>query len=244
DWCASKSPCSKGTPRWCCPITCETKVASMAYDQLVDIKDLIAEIEDHLTEDNFADVAGRVNTLKPARVIKIFERLGHRRRAIVYRLLDKNLALKVFVGLSPVLQSDLMDALQECVAVDVYVNMAPDDRVCRLYEQQASVASMLMRRLETGELNESGVLMGNPEDSNGRRMCPRFITLRPWHTVAEAMERVHERLEEAETIYYLPVIDTGRRVVGAVSLRQLISGEDSQRVEEFMEHYGTAEEYE
>src|SRR5699024_5969170 len=118
-----------GTPRWCCPITCETKVASMAYDQLVDIKDLIAEIEDHLTEDNFADVAGRVNTLKPARDSKIFERLGHRRRAIVYRLLDKDLALEVFEGLSPVLQSELVDALQERDTVDVFANMAPDGRV-------------------------------------------------------------------------------------------------------------------
>ncbi|HIW47346.1 MAG TPA: magnesium transporter [Candidatus Yaniella excrementigallinarum] len=213
----------------------------MAYDQLVDIKDLIAEIEDHLTEDNFADVAGRVNTLKPARVIKIFERLGHRRRAIVYRLLDKDLALEVFEGLSPVLQSDLVDALQERDTVDLFANMAPDDRVWLLDELPASVASKLLRGLEPGERDQTAVLLGYPEDSIGRRMSPRFITLRPWHTVAEAMERVHERLEEAETIYYLPVIDTGRRVVGAVSLRQLISGEDSQRVEEFMEHTGTAE---
>src|SRR5699024_12014390 len=119
-------------PRWCCPITCETKVASMAYDQLVDIKDLIAEIEDHLTEDNFADVAGRGNTLKPARGIKIFERLGHRRRAIVYRLLDKDLALGVFEGLSPVLQSVLVDGLQERATVASIAKLAPDARVGQL----------------------------------------------------------------------------------------------------------------
>src|SRR5699024_12604753 len=77
---------------------------------------------------------GRVNTLKPARVIKIFERLGHRRRAIVYRLLDKDLALEVFEGLSPVLQSDLVDALQERDTVDLFANMAPDDRVWLLDE--------------------------------------------------------------------------------------------------------------
>src|SRR5699024_1510378 len=133
------------------PFTCEMKVLSMAHDQLVDIKDLIDEIEDHLTEDNFADVAGRVNTLKPSQVIKIFERLGHRRRAIVYRLLDRVLALYVFDGTSPVIQGDLVDALQERDTVVLFANMAPDDLVWLLDEIPASVASKLLRGLEAGE---------------------------------------------------------------------------------------------
>src|SRR5690625_7838399 len=123
----------------------------MAYDQLVDIKDLIAEIEDHLTEDNFADVAGRVNTLKPARVIKIFERLGHRRRAIVYRLLDKDLALRVFEGLSPGLQSDLGHALQGRDTADLFIGLAPDDRVWLPDELPATVASRLLQGLDVDE---------------------------------------------------------------------------------------------
>src|SRR5699024_2012901 len=114
-------------------------------------------------------------------------------------------------------------------------------RVWLLDELPASVASKLLRGLEAGERDQTAVLLGYPEDSIGRRMSPRFVTLRPWHTVAEAMERVHGRREEVGIIYGLPVTDAGRRVVGAVRLRELSSGEHSQRVEDLMVRTGTAE---
>src|SRR5699024_11814407 len=140
--------------------------------------------------------------------------LGHRRRAIVYRLLDKDLALEVFEGLSPVLQSDLVDALQERDTVDLFANMAPDDRVWLLDELPASVASKLLRGLGPGERDQTAVLLGYPAGSIGRRMSTRFSPRRPWHSAAEAPERARGRLEEAETIYNWPVRDTGRRVAG------------------------------
>lgn len=213
----------------------------MANDQLLSIKDLIDEIEDNLTEDNFAQIASQVNALQPSQIIRIFERLSHRRRAIVYRLLDKDLALKVFEGLSPVLQGDLVNALQEHDTADLFIGLAPDDRVWLLDELPATVASKLLQGLDIDERDQTSALLGYPDEAIGRRMSPQFITLRPWHTVAEAMERVHSRLEAAETAYYLPVIDSGRRVVGEASLRQLLGAEDSQLVEDLMGPTHTAD---
>jgi len=217
------------------------KVRIMANDQLLSIKDLIDEIEDNLTEDNFAQIASQVNALQPSQIIRIFERLSHRRRAIVYRLLDKDLALKVFEGLSPVLQGDLVNALQEHDTADLFIGLAPDDRVWLLDELPATVASKLLQGLDIDERDQTSALLGYPDEAIGRRMSPQFITLRPWHTVAEAMERVHSRLEAAETAYYLPVIDSGRRVVGEASLRQLLGAEDSQLVEDLMGPTHTAD---
>ena len=213
----------------------------MANDQLLDIKDLIEVIEDDLNEENFAHIASQVNALDTSQILRIFERLGHRRRAIVYRLLDKDLALRVFEGLSPVLQSDLVHALQGHDTADLFIGLAPDDRVWLLDELPATVASKLLQGLDVDERDQTSALLGYPDDAIGRRMSPQFITLRPWHTVAEAMERVHARLGSAETAYYLPVIDTGRRVVGAASLRELLGAEDSQLVEELMGPTHTAE---
>src|SRR5699024_12037370 len=104
----------------------------------------------------------------------------------------------------------LVDALQERDTVDLFANMAPDDRVWLLDELPASVASKLLRGLEPGERDQTAVLLGYPEDSIGRRMSPRFITLRPWHTVAEAMGRCRESLEEADSICCLPVVASRR----------------------------------
>lgn len=213
----------------------------VAITQTQNIQELINTITEDLRDENLAAVARQVNLLTSAQIIKIFQRLGHHRRAIVYRLLDKDLALRVFEGISPVLQSDLVHALQEHDTVELFNGLAPDDRVWLLDELPATVASRLLRGLDEGERGQTSTLLGYPADSIGRRMSPQFVTLRPWHTAAEGLARVQQRLETVETVYYLPVIDSGRRVIGAVSLRQLLGADDSELVETLMESTTTAD---
>ncbi len=217
------------------------KVVAMTNRQLEDVKNLIDEIEDHLNDDKFAEVSQRINVLKPAQAISVLERLNHRQRAFVYLMLDKDLALRVFEGLPPVLQGDLVNALQEHDTAELFIGLAPDDRVWLLDELPAKVASKLLEGLDVDERAQTSALLGYSEGSIGRRMSPQFITLRPYNTVADAMERVNSRLHTAETVYYLPVIDDGRRVVGAVSLRQLMGAEDSESVDELMGSARTAD---
>src|SRR5699024_7917842 len=123
------------------------KVVVMATDQLANLKDLIDEIEEYLEDDNFADVSQQLNVLKPAQITRILERLSDRHRALVYLLLDKDLALRVFEGLSPVLQSDLVNALQDHDTAELFLGLAPDDRVWLLDELPATVASKLLQGL-------------------------------------------------------------------------------------------------
>ena len=217
------------------------KVVAMAKKQLDDVKQLIDEIEKHLGDDNFAEVSHRINVLRPADAIRVLERLNHRHRAFVYLMFDKDLALRVFEGLPPVLQGDLVNALQEHDTAELFIGLAPDDRVWLLDELPATVASKLLEGLDVDERAQTSALLGYAEGSIGRRMSPQFITLRPYNTVADAMQRVNSRLHTAETIYYLPVIDDGRRVIGAVSLRQLMGASATRTVEELMGPARTAD---
>lgn len=216
-------------------------MVAMTNRQLEDVKNLIDEIEDHLNDDKFAEVSQRINVLKPAQAISVLERLNHRQRAFVYLMLDKDLALRVFEGFPPVLQGDLVNALQEHDTAELFIGLAPDDRVWLLDELPAKVASKLLEGLDVDERAQTSALLGYSEGSIGRRMSPQFITLRPYNTVADAMERVNSRLHTAETVYYLPVIDDGRRVVGSVSLRQLMGAKDTQSVDELMGSARTAD---
>src|SRR5699024_11930029 len=59
-------------------------------------------------------------------------------------------------------------------------------------------------------------------------------------TVAEAIDIVYDQVETAETAYYSPVVNEHRKVVGEISLRQLMTAKDSQRVEELMRPTHTA----
>lgn len=77
-------------------------------------------------------------------------------------------------------------------------------------------------------------MLGYPQGAIGRRMSPEYVSARLDHTAGEALQRVRDRLDDAETVYTLPVLDGGRRVVGVVSLRRLLGADPATPVAELM----------
>ena len=201
----------------------------------------LARLTKNSSEEEFAETAKLLNSLAAGQIARLLGRLNKRRRAIAYRLLDKDLALEVFEALSPAAQSDLLKALQDHDTAEIFLGLDPEDRVWLLDELPATVASKLLDGLDEDQRDETAALLGYPEDAVGRRMSPRFIPLFPWLTVDEAMCRIREHLGSAESVYYLPVVDDGRRIVGEVGLRQLMNCDGSDTIAELVRPTPTAE---
>lgn len=184
-----------------------------------------------------SDLHGASAVLGPLAVpeiVELVERLGIADAAIVYRLLAKARALDVFEALSPGTRGDLVQALRNAEITALFAEMDPDDRVWLLDELPASVAPQLLRGLSWQERDLTSAMLGYPQGSVGRRMSPEFVTTHPHLTVAETLRRVRAALDSAETVYTLPVTDGGRRVVGVVSLRDLISADEDARIADVM----------
>lgn len=172
--------------------------------------------------------------------VAALERLDRRRRAVAFRLLAKDRALAVFEDLSPLLQSDLLHALQDAEVAAIFAELDPDDRVWLLDELPAGLASRLLRDLPPAERRLTAGVLGYPKGSIGRRMSPEVLTVRPDQSAAEALARVRYRVHEAENVYTLPVLDDGRRVLGVVNLRDLLAADDDASVAGLMSEARTA----
>jgi len=182
-------------------------------------------VERTLREQRVADLAGVLAPLQVPDVVAVFERLARHDRAVVYRLLPKEQAVEVFEALDPTLQGELVRGLQDEEVAGVFARLGPDDRVSLLDELPATVASRLLRGLAPAERELTAVVLGYPARSIGRRMSPRFVTVHPESSVTEALDRVRSRIDDAETVYTVPVVDEARRLVGVVSLRDLMRSE-------------------
>lgn len=88
--------------------------------------------------------------------------------------------------------------------------------------------------MTTQSSHDVDALLGYPQRSVGRRMTPEYTSTRVSLTVADTRERIRERLTDAKTVYTIPVLDATRRVVGVVSLRQLLAAEPEIQVTELM----------
>lgn len=65
-------------------------------------------------------------------------------------------------------------------------------------------------------------------------MSPEYVTTHPQLTVAETLTRLRTRIDDAETVYTLPVTDGAKRVVGVVSLRDLIAADEEDSIDTLM----------
>lgn len=106
----------------------------------------------------------------------------------------------------------------------------PDDRVRLLDELPATVARALLVDLSPQERDATGLVMGYPTGSVGRRMSPGFVALDGRMTVDQARAAVLERIDDAETVYALPVLDEQERLCGIVGLRRLLATDGSAPV--------------
>lgn len=185
-----------------------------------------------------ADLTTLADALAPAtpeQITSLLKRLSVEQQAIVYRLLSKDRAIEVFELLSPAMQSDLIRGLQDAEVTAIFANLDPDDRVWLLDELPAALASRLLQGLTLKERYLTAEMLGYPKGSVGRRMTPEYVTAKADSTVSDALARVRARIDEAETIYMLPVLDDSRRVVGIISLRDLLRAEPESQVSDVMQ---------
>ncbi|GAA5145955.1 magnesium transporter [Microbacterium pseudoresistens] len=202
---------------------------------------LVDDVEQALGHRDLAAVSGLLADAPARHVVQLLDRLPPRQCAIAYRLLPKQRALEVFEELAPELQGDLVHGLQDAEIAALFAELDPDDRVWLLDELPASVAPRLLRGLPVHERDLTAAVLGYPRDAIGRRMSPEYVTTHPEFTAAQSIERVRSRIDDAETVYTLPVTDGSRRVVGVVSLRDLLRAAPDALVAEIMEDAHTVD---
>ncbi|WP_293694859.1 magnesium transporter [uncultured Agrococcus sp.] len=219
----------------------------MNAKQIAEVIDLSEAIQPLIDEKDFAAIIDAVTPASAEQLTSLLERLPMHERAIVYRLLPKDRAVDVFEKLSPGMQSDLIGSLRDVEVASIFADLDPDDRVWLLDELPAGLAPLLLQGLTEKERQLTAEVLGYPKGSVGRRMSPEYISTRADSSVGATLQRVRSRLDDAETVYTLPVLDDSRRVIGVVSLRDLLRSESERMISEIMQHaevttvYQTAE---
>ncbi len=212
----------------------------MTTQQIHVIDELTAEILQQLASQDLAALAATLAPVPDAELVSVFERLTLRQRAVFFRLLPKEAAVAVFDALDPALQSDLLEGLHDAEVARLFAELDPDDRAWLLEEVPAALATRLLRDLPGPERALTAALLGYPQGSVGRRMTPEYVSVRERATVAIALDRVRDRLADAETVYTIPVLDNARRIVGIVSLRELLATDPNAEISTLMHEAHTA----
>jgi magnesium transporter len=124
--------------------------------------------------------------------------------------------------MEPETQVDVLEDLEPARAADILEEMSPDDAADLVADLSDESRAEILALMERDEAQELGELLAYPEDTAGGMMTTEFVTVHAALTCAQAIDRLREMEPDAETIYYVYVTDADERLVGVLSLRDLI----------------------
>jgi Mg/Co/Ni transporter MgtE len=134
----------------------------------------------------------------------------------------------------PSYQASLLLDLPDDKASELLTNMSPDeaaDLLADLPEERAQRLISLMEKDEAADVRE---LLAYPEHSAGGIMTTDFAWVRLEATAGEALQMLRTQAEDAETVYYVYVLDRSEHLRGVFSLRDLLTAPEARKVREFM----------
>ncbi len=187
-----------------------------------------------LRENNLEQAKSLLLPVQAVDIAEVIGELPEAQQALAFRLLPKDLAIRVYEHLDIDLQQALLREFRSHEIQDILDKMSPDDRARLFDELPAKVVAELLPQLSPQEREATALLLGYAPNTAGRIMTPEYISLRENLTAAEALERVRLLARETETIYYLYVTDQERHLTGTLSLRELVMADPAQRLEEVM----------
>jgi magnesium transporter len=168
--------------------------------------------------------------LHPSDVADLIVALPSEEDAFVFRLLPKEIAGEVFSYLPPDHQEELIASLTNEQVRAVLQTMSPDDRTRLLEEMPAVVTRRLLATLSPEDLKNTRWLLGYPEDSAGRYMTPKYVTIRPGMTASDALEHIRRTGQQAETVNVVYILDDRGTLVEDIRLSSLVLADPISKV--------------
>jgi magnesium transporter len=188
-----------------------------------------------ITSRNFAALRARTKNWRASDLADQMEPLSADKEAIVFRLLPRQLAGRVFAYLRPERQEELLKAMAHREVAAVLNAMPPDDRTSLLEELPAKAMQRLLDLLSAKERIVASALLGYEEDSVGRLMTPDFVRVRPNWTVAYALNHIRRYGKDSETLGMVYVIDSAGRLIDDLRIRQVLLAAPKSRVSDLMD---------
>jgi magnesium transporter len=131
-------------------------------------------------------------------------------------------------------QKEVLAALGQKKAAQVLDHMPNDDAADLLSELELSQSTLLLKEMKTVEADQVRALLHYPEDTAGGLMTNAYVQIFSHYTVEETLRFLREITPAAETIYYLYVTDVRHRLIGVLSLRDLLIREPHEKIDRIM----------
>lgn len=187
-----------------------------------------------LKENKRKEFEAIVDELQPYDIAQIYEDLPEKHRTRFLFFLNIDALADLIQELSSEEQIDVLNRLGIEKSGKVLDMMDNDDLASLLEDLSPEKMASLLSGMKKEESQIVQDIMNYPPETAGRLMTNRFVWIRDYYTVREAVDKLKTFAELAETINYLYVIDQNRKLVGVVSYRDLLIADLTEKIRDIM----------
>lgn len=189
-------------------------------------------IKSKLDNNSLGEIYVLLSSMHPADLAELLQEMDVEQSGLILKILDDEKAAMVLQELDPSDQSLLIRFLGKERSSQILEEMFSDDVADLLGELPEAEAQELIDLMEEGE--EVQELLDYDEDTAGGIMTTEYIALEADLSVEKAILHLRETAPDAETIYYVYVVDKEEHLLGVLSLRDLIVASPQTPLKEIM----------
>ncbi len=196
---------------------------------------IAVEITRLLRDDQSAAVKDFLESQELADVAALIEELDEDDDLAVLRMLPLHDQAELLGYLRARAQVDLATRIPRRELVTLMTAMSHDERADLFKQLDEEAQEAILPALSKAEREDLRRLAAYEEWTVGSVMTSDYATLKAEMTSTEAIEALRAQAIEAETIYYAYIIDEARKLIGVVSLRDLLTARPRQQIAQIMD---------
>jgi magnesium transporter len=176
----------------------------------------------------------KITELHPADIAEIISDLNRLESSQLLDTFDVKHIADALEEVEPDFQASLVKNMADEKVADVLEEMSPDEAADLLAELPKERSEDLLELMEDDEAKDVRKLLSFPDDSAGGLMTTEYAAVLPSLTAEEAIASLRETSHEAETIFYVYVVNEAGELEGVFSLSDLIFAKPKTPVTQFM----------
>jgi magnesium transporter len=192
-------------------------------------------LRDLLARADYPAIAALCAESHPATAADLLEGFSPEQVRDILRHLEDELRADIFTHFSLDFQVDMITLLKRREVARLMTDMPPDDRADLFKSLPEDRRQVILPAMAQAEREDIRRLTAYEEGTAGAVMTSDYASLHPDLTASEAIERLREIAPDRETIYTAFVVDGNRRLLGHVSLKDLIVARREKLVGSIME---------
>lgn len=196
--------------------------------------DLLNEVKKLMQQQRLIELRELIEKHHIIDILEIMKNLEENMKINLYEILPIDIQASILEESDDKFFSDIFLKLDEEHKKNILEMVSLGDMADILNELEEDVSRQVIRLFSKEDANELREILIYKEESTGSIMSNKYIQVRKDMTAKQTIEYMRENASDAETIYYIYVIDNENKLVGVLSLRELIVARESTKVEDLM----------